>query len=177
MHPKNLHKDSYDFKALTNSNPPLKKFVFQNEYGTETINFADSEAVLQLNKALLKHHYKVDNWSIPKNYLCPPIPGRADYIHHLYDLLSQEKIEGEVKGIDIGVGANVIYPILASRIYGWKMLGTDIESKSVKAAVGNVSANGNLAKHVEIKMQNDPGNIFEWWIRIGERFEIVGIFM
>ena len=168
MHPKNIHKDSYDFKALTESNPQLTKFVFLNEYDTETINFAESEAVLQLNKALLKHHYQVENWSIPKNYLCPPIPGRADYIHHIHDLLSEEKIEGKIKGIDIGVGANAIYPILASRIYDWKMLGTDIEEKSIKAARENISANKNLSENIEIKHQQDHGSIFKGMIQEGD---------
>mgnify|MGYP003149765477 CR=1 FL=1 len=131
MHPDNIHQDSYDFGALAESNPKLSEFVFQNKYGTQTINFADPEAVLQLNKSLLKFHYQVKNWNIPKHYLCPPIPGRADYIHHINDLLSEENIKGKIKGIDIGVGANAIYPILASRIYDWEMLGTDIEDKSV----------------------------------------------
>lgn len=168
MHPKNIHKDSYDFNVLTKSNTELSKFVFLNKYGTTTINFADPEAILQLNKALLKHHYQVENWSIPVNYLCPPIPGRADYIHHLNDLLSEENMEGRIKGIDIGVGANTIYPILASRIYNWRMLGTDIEKESVLAAQTNVGANSNLSGNIEIRHQEDHGSIFKGIIKEGE---------
>lgn len=170
MHPKNIHQAPYNFDALTKSNPELSKFVFLNKYDTETINFADAEAVLQLNKALLKFHYQVENWSIPKNYLCPPIPGRADYIHHLNDLLSEENIKGKIRGIDIGVGANAIYPILASRIYDWKMLGTDIEEKSVEAAKANIQANPNLAENIEIKHQKDRGSIFKGMINEGEYY-------
>ncbi|PTX42149.1 23S rRNA m(6)A-1618 methyltransferase [Christiangramia gaetbulicola] len=170
MHPENIHNGSYDFEALVQSNPELSKFVFLNKYGTQTINFADPDAVLELNKALLKHHYKVDNWSIPKNYLCPPIPGRADYIHHLSDLLSKENIKDQIKGIDIGVGANAIYPILANRIYGWKMLGTDIEKLSVEAAIANIQANPNLIEDIEIRHQDDRGSIFKGMIRPGEYY-------
>lgn len=170
MHPDNIHKDSYDFEALTESNPQLSEFVFQNKYGTQTINFADPEAVLQLNKALLKFHYQVENWKIPKHYLCPPIPGRADYIHHINELLSEENIKGKIKGIDIGVGANAIYPILASRMYDWKMLGTDIEEKSVAIAKANIEANPTLAKNIEIRHQEDRGSIFKGMIKKGEYY-------
>lgn len=168
MHPKNIHKDSYNFEDLVSSNPELSKYVFVNKYGTTTIDFANPEAVLQLNRALLKHHYQIENWSIPKNYLCPPIPGRADYIHHLADLLSEEKIDGQIKGIDIGVGANSIYPILANRIYGWKMLGTDIEKNSVEAARANIKANSNISENIEIRLQEDRGSIFKGMIQEGE---------
>ncbi len=168
MHPKNIHKDPYIFEDLVSSNPELSKFVFVNKYGTTTIEFANPEAVLQLNKALLKHHYQIENWNIPKNYLCPPIPGRADYIHHLEDLLSEEKIDGQIKGIDIGVGANAIYPILANRIYGWKMIGTDIEKISVEAAKANIQANSNISENIEIRLQEDGGNIFKGVIEDGE---------
>ncbi|WP_300436649.1 23S rRNA (adenine(1618)-N(6))-methyltransferase RlmF [Christiangramia sp.] len=161
MHPSNIHQAPYNFDALTQSNPELSNFVFLNKYGTETLNFADPEAVLQLNKALLNFHYQVESWSIPKNYLCPPIPGRADYIHHLNDLLSEENIQGEIKGIDIGVGANAIFPILASRIYNWKMIGTDIEKKSVEIARENVISDKKLSNNLSIVQQKDPGSIFK----------------
>ena len=41
-----------------------------------------------LNRAILMHHYGVKSWDIPAGYLCPPIPGRADYIHSVADLLA-----------------------------------------------------------------------------------------
>ena len=145
MHPNNLHSDSYDFDVLTESNPELSKFVFVNPYGNKSIDFANPEAVFQLNRALLNYYYQVKNWSIPENYLCPPIPGRADYIHHLADLLAEDQSLKNIKGIDIGVGANAIYPILASRIYKWKMLGTDIEENSIKVAKANIKANPELS--------------------------------
>ncbi|APG60243.1 23S rRNA (adenine(1618)-N(6))-methyltransferase RlmF [Christiangramia salexigens] len=171
MHPKNIHNQPYNFEALTGSNPELSKFVFTNQYGTRSIDFGDPVAVLQLNKALLNYHYQVQNWSIPKNYLCPPIPGRADYIHHLADLLAEEKQEEKVNGIDIGVGANVIYPILASRIYDWKMIGTDIEKTSIAEAKSNIKANPNLKENIEIRHQEDRGSIFKGVIQKGEYYQ------
>ena len=168
MHPDNPHRGQYDFDSLTTANPGLSDHVLLNKYGKQTIDFSNPEAVLQLNKALLKDHYKIENWSIPKNYLCPPIPGRADYIHHINDLLKTEQIEGKIKGIDIGVGANCIYPILANRTFAWEMVGTDIEKESVDAARNNIQANPILEDKIEIRYQEDRGSIFKGMIKMGE---------
>ncbi|HET6992111.1 MAG TPA: RlmF-related methyltransferase, partial [Bacteroidia bacterium] len=88
LHPRNPHRFRYDFKELIKSSPDLKSFVFVNEYKNETIDFADPEAVKALNRALLKYFYNIQDWDIPENYLCAPIPGRADYIHYAADLLA-----------------------------------------------------------------------------------------
>ena len=90
MHPKNIHNRPYDFKALISKHPKLEPYLFVNKYNTLTIDFSDKDAVLHLNKAILKQYYDIVDWNIPSGYLCPPIPGRADYIHHMADLLRSE---------------------------------------------------------------------------------------
>jgi 23S rRNA (adenine1618-N6)-methyltransferase len=55
-----------------------------------TINFSIPQAVKLLNKALLLHFYNVKDWDIPDANLCPPIPGRADYVHYIADLLAEQ---------------------------------------------------------------------------------------
>jgi len=122
LHPRNPHRFRYDFEKLILSFPELKEFVFINEHNVETIEFANPDAVKALNKALLISDYDIKNWDIPKNYLCPPIPGRADYIHYIADLLAESNNgiipEGEnVVGLDIGIGANCIYPIIGNETY------------------------------------------------------------
>ena len=77
LHPRNRHRERYDFKSLISTCPELAPFVARNRYNDDTIDFANPKAVLLLNKALLKHFYGIENWNIPPNYLCPPIPGRA----------------------------------------------------------------------------------------------------
>ena len=171
MHTNNLHNQSYDFDVLINTNPDLAPFVFINEHGTQTVNFSSSEAVLQLNKALLKQHYDVSNWSIPQHYLCPPIPGRADYIHYLADLLSEEEITTPIKGLDIGVGANCIYPILGAQIYNWNMVGTDIDENAIISAKNNIKNSDKLKRHIEIRHQYNNANIFEGIISEKEYFD------
>lgn len=161
MHPKNIHQESYQFDELIKSHQQLAKYVFTNTYQAKTIDFSNSEAVLHLNKALLIHHYKLTDWNIPDGYLCPPIPGRADYIHHISDLLAEDNITTNIQGLDIGVGANCIYPILGCRIYNWKMVGSDINETAVKSAKANINATPDLKEHIDIRHQNDPSNIFK----------------
>ena len=89
LHPRNPHRFRYDFEQLISVCPDLKSFVFINEHNPETsgetIDFANPDAVKNLNKAILISNYDIQNWDIPANYLCPPIPGRADYIHYIAD--------------------------------------------------------------------------------------------
>ena len=143
LHPRNKHRERYDFKQLIDSCPELGQFVKLNNYKDESIDFFNPEAVKMLNKALLKHYYGIDNWDIPKNYLCPPIPGRADYIHHIADLLGSNNSEfqrnkiptgNKIKCLDIGVGANCVYPIIGNKEYGWSFVGTDIDPVSIESA-------------------------------------------
>ncbi|RTY85461.1 DUF890 domain-containing protein, partial [Staphylococcus aureus] len=88
LHVRNLHRSRYDFPQLIKTCPELAPFVRLNPYNDLSIDFSDPQAVKMLNKALLKHFYGIQYWDIPQDFLCPPIPGRADYIHYLADLLS-----------------------------------------------------------------------------------------
>ncbi|MFT4697125.1 MAG: 23S rRNA (adenine1618-N6)-methyltransferase [Flavobacteriaceae bacterium] len=170
MHPNNKHNDSYSFPELIKCNAELAPYAFENDYGVTTIDFSDNKAVLQLNKALLKLHYGVSEWNIPNNYLCPPIPGRVDYIHYIADLLASEGIDTAIKGLDIGVGANCIYPILASQLYDWKMVGVDSNETAVSSAKANIAVSEGLKKNIEIRHQENNANIFEGIIQKDEFF-------
>ena len=146
-------------------------FVFVNEHDTQTIDFAAPKAVLALNKAILKQAYGLAEWNIPEGYLCPPIPGRADYIHHIASILDEEGFKGGIKGLDIGVGANCIYPLLGASIYKWQMIGCDINTEAVAAAQKNVSDNQQLSKTIKIRQQTDNSKLFTGIIQPGEYFQ------
>lgn len=165
LHPRNLHRNSYDFEQLISCVPELKHYVFVNPYGNQTINFSIPKAVKLLNKALLQHFYAVKNWNIPDQNLCPPIPGRADYIHYLADLLTENSKEISkglsVKGLDIGTGANLVYPLIAHQSYGWQMLGTDINKKSLENAQKILDENPDFSSHIQLKFQPDSNFIFK----------------
>ena len=173
LHPRNRHRERYDFPRLIQSCPDLASFVAPNAYGDVSIDFGDPEAVKTLNRALLAHFYGIQGWDIPPGYLCPPIPGRADYVHHLADLLATNNAGSIPRGssvvaLDIGVGANGIYPILGNREYGWSFLGSDIDQGALVSAQRILDANPDLGKAIELRLQRDPARIFGGILKAGE---------
>lgn len=177
LHPRNKHRERYDFKELIATCPDLSQFVKLNIYDDESIDFFNPEAVRMLNTALLKHFYGIGNWNIPADYLCPPIPGRADYIHYMADLLGSSNygkvpIGSKIKCLDIGVGANCVYPIIGSTEYGWSFVGTDIDSVAIESASEIVDSNSSLKGKIEFRLQNNPKDIFYGIIQHDEIFDI-----
>jgi 23S rRNA (adenine1618-N6)-methyltransferase len=166
LHPRNPHRFRYDFEKLTASYPELISFVFVNEHEIESIDFANPEAVKALNKSLLISEYDIQNWDLPKNYLCPPIPGRADYIHYIADLLAESNDgiipENEnVVGLDIGIGANCIYPIIGNHSYHWSFVGTDIDENAMQNCKKIISENPKLIDAISLQLQVEPRFIFK----------------
>jgi len=177
LHPRNKHRERYDFKLLCRTSPELTSFVKLNPYGDESIDFFDPDAVKMLNKALLKQYYKIENWVIPSNYLCPPIPGRADYIHYVADLLGlcdQGKIPigNKIKCLDIGIGANCVYPIIGNHEYGWSFVGSDIDPSALKSVHKIIEDNPFLKGRIEPRLQSNPKNIFRGIIQKDDLFDL-----
>ncbi len=165
LHPRNLHNNRYDFKELIKTKLELQEFVKPNKYGDLSIDFADPQAVISLNKALLAHFYGIKDYTIPEGYLCPPIPGRVDYIHHIADLLAISNNGvipkgNTVKGLDVGIGANGIYAIIGASVYDWDFVGSDIEIESIKSVENIVNSNESLKGKIECKLQLNSQNIF-----------------
>lgn len=168
MHPRNRHQSRYDLKLLAKNTPELQSFIFINQYGIETIDFADAVAVRALNKALLKTYYNVQFWELPDSFLCPPIPGRADYIHAAADLFKNPK---KLRVLDIGVGANCIYPLIGVKEYDWSFVGTDVNKKALKNAELIVEKN-KLRSKIELRHQRDKTKIFTHMIKKDEQFDL-----
>jgi len=174
-HARNLHKDSYPLTQLVQCYPALLPHVLIKPDGGKTIDFANPNGVKALNAALLSHYYQVQVWDVPAGYLCPPVPGRADYIHYLADLLAKDN-QGlvpkgnTIKGLDIGTGANVIYPIIATRSYGWQMVGTDIDAVSIKSGNTIIASNSVLISQINVRQQREPQHIFTGVVKPDEHF-------
>lgn len=166
LHPRNPHRSAYDFTALIAACPALAPFVAVNAYQNQSIDFANPVAVKLLNQALLASFYDIQHWDIPANYLCPPIPGRADYVHYIADLLASVN-DGEIpkgkviKGLDIGIGANCVYPIIGRKEYGWSFIGSDIDAQAIKSANNIIRANPLLNNAVTCRLQNATTHFFE----------------
>ena len=177
LHPRNHHRARYDFPQLVQTSPALAPFVQRTKFGDASINFADPAAVKALNQALLRHFYGIGSWDVPAGYLCPPIPGRADYLHYLADLLADGN-HGEVprgsavRVLDVGVGANCIYPIIGHQEYGWHFVGSDTDPVALRAAQQIVAANPALAGAVECRLQPNKSHVFIGIIQPGEVFDL-----
>lgn len=175
LHPRNQHRLGYDFDSLLKILPELNNFVGINEHQIQTLDFSNPEAVKALNKALLLANYDIQYWEIPSTFLCPPIPGRVDYIHYLADLLAQSNNgvipKGEsVQGLDIGVGANCIYPILGNAVYGWSFVGTDIDEKAIQNCKKIIEKNPKLIDAISLQLQTEPRFIFKNIIETEDKF-------
>lgn len=177
LHPRNRHKGRYDFPALLKVSPELGAFVITNPYGKPSIDFANPAAVKVFNRALLRQYYGITHWDIPEGYLCPPIPGRADYLHNLADLLASDNAgqipRGEqVRALDIGVGANCIYPLIGHCEYGWHFLGADIAAAALDSARAIVDGNAQLSGAIELRLQENVEQIFAGLLRSDERVDL-----
>jgi 23S rRNA (adenine1618-N6)-methyltransferase len=177
LHQRNKHRQSYDFKTLCSTNPDLLQFVFVNKYNVETIDFSNPNAVKTLNKALLQHYYNIKYWEIPNNYLCPPIPGRADYIHNIADLLANINggkipMGNKILCLDIGTGANCIYPILGNSEYAWSFIASDIDVVALQSAKKIVESNLSLRGKIELKLQKNKSSFFHGIINIDDFVDI-----
>ncbi len=185
LHPRSAHRLGYDFEVLIQSNPELQKYVFINEHqldssnskqAKQTIDFSNPDAVVALNKALLIYFYALSNWDIPKDYLCPPIPGRADYIHTIADLLSSTNngeipVGENIEGLDIGIGANCIYPILGNAIYGWSFVGSDIDENAIQNCKKIIEQNPKLIDSISLQLQVESRFIFKNIMLPEDRFD------
>jgi len=164
LHVRSKHRGSYQFQELIKVCPTLNQFVYVNDHGHESIDFFNPEAVKTLNQALLKYHYKI-NWDLPEGYLCPPVPGRADYIHYIADLLGSEQKSIIPKGkkvqcLEIGVGANCIYPLIGSRVYNWRFIGSEIDPDAISYAQKIIEQNPELKHKIKLRKQTEAKHIF-----------------
>jgi 23S rRNA (adenine1618-N6)-methyltransferase len=176
LHPRNRHPGRYDFPQLIAACPELAAFQITNPHGKPSIDFANPAAVRVFNRALLKSLYGIQHWTIAEGYLCPPIPGRADYLHGLADLLATDTNGMIPRGtsirvLDVGTGANCIYPLLGHSDYGWRFLGSDIDATALQCAQANVTDN-QLQQAIELRLQTQRGQIFAGLLKEDERFDL-----
>lgn len=177
LHPRNKNRERYDLTALTQALPELANYITTNKYGNDSVDFTNPIAVKMLNKAILYHYYDIQYWEFPDKNLCPPIPGRADYIHHMADLLAEHNAGipptgDRISCLDIGVGANCIYPIIGVTQYQWRFIGTDIDSKSIASAKQIALQNDALKTKVSCRLQTNSKQLFKGIIAPEEKIDL-----
>jgi len=172
LHPRSFHNQPYNFQELILKVPELKSFIVKNREGMDTLQFANPKAVYLLNKALLLHFYDLSYWDIPNQNLVPPIPGRADYMHYLADLLKVDTSQ-KVNVLDIGTGASLVYPLIGSSVYNWNFVATDIEPKSIEVAQEIIDKNPHLTSKITLRVQSDNKKILLGIINKEDYFDTV----
>ena len=165
MHPRNRYSGKHDFKELIRREPRLERYLLTTPAGESSLDFSAREALLLLNRALLRRDYNLAFWDLPEGHLIPPIPGRLDYIHTLADLIGPD-----ARVLDVGTGASLIYPILGAMEYGWRFVATDIDPRSIRIASAIATMNDGLRGRIEVRRQSDPQAIFQHVIRPQESF-------
>jgi 23S rRNA (adenine1618-N6)-methyltransferase len=174
MHAQNPYSDRYDLKRFVTHHSKLKNHIVLNLSGEETIDFSNSTAVYELNKAMLLADFNVEKYELPMGYLIPPIPGRLDYLLHLQEfILEKFNIDKNTKlrGLDIGTGANGIYCVLGSQHFNWTMVGSECDTKAVEIANANIQHTKTLKENIEIRHQENKSFLFKNMIHSDEHFD------
>ena len=169
LHPKNKNREQYKIEELLLVIPELKDHIKKNKLGEDSIHFSDPVAIKLLNKALLSHYYGIQKWEFPDTNLCPPIPGRADYIHYMSDLLNNND---NITCLDIGVGASCIYPILGVSEYNWSFIASEVNTEAITIAKKIIKDNPSLKGKVKFRIQKDENNIFKGIIKPKDKIDL-----
>ena len=154
-----------DFLTLIKEFPELKKYKLkQNEDNEDEFQFdwSNNELSLLMDKSILNYYFNIKYYDIPKGFLIPPIPSRINYINLINSIITKLINDIDIKniiGIDIGTGANIIYPILGYSIYKWKFICTEINKEAFNNAKLILQKN-NLENNINIIKQNNKDNIF-----------------
>lgn len=177
LHKRNKNRDRYNLEELIKVVPELGEHIIPNKLGEDSVDFSSPIAVKLLNKGLLFNNYNLKYWEFSDQNLTPPIPGRADYIHVVADLLMENNFgklpDGKnITVIDVGVGASCIYPIIGVNEYNWNFIASDIDADSLSSAENIVSKNPMLKGKVTCKLQTNSNDIFYGILRKDEKVDI-----
>ena len=129
-----------------------------------------------MNKAILLADFKLENYDLPIGYLIPPIPGRLDYLLHIRDFISEKfntSQNQQLRGLDIGTGANGIYCILGAQYFNWKMIGIDSDEKAIEIANNNIQRNDELKNKVKLYHQENKSFLFKNIIKSCDLFDFI----
>ncbi|XP_065187186.1 RNA N6-adenosine-methyltransferase mettl16-like [Sycon ciliatum] len=116
-------------------------------HGGKRINFKSEQFQRELTRALLEVDFGLQV-ELPHDRLVPAVPQRLNYLHWVEDLVTGgDDAAGHiprgstVRGVDIGTGASAIFSLLASKLNGWSMVATEVDSTSIDYALANVKRN------------------------------------
>ena len=151
-----------DFLILIKEFPELKKYIIKKDQndleGEFSFDWSNKNLSLLITKSILNYYFNIKYYHVPKGFLIPPIPSRINYLNLIQSLINDIK-EENIIGIDIGTGANIIYPILGNSIYNFKFVCSEINNEAYNNAK-IILQNNNLEKNINLIKQNNKNNIF-----------------
>lgn len=176
MHSKNPYAARYDLTRLAKAHSELQQHIVLNPKGEQTIDFSDALAVLALNKAMLIADFGLTDYTLPKGYLIPPVPGRLEYLLHVHDfLIAQFGVNetSQLHGFDLGAGANGIYCILGAQHFNFKMTGAESDAQAITIAKANLKHTKDLDKKIDYRHQENKSALLNGIIKPGETFDFM----
>ena len=127
------------------------------------VDFRSPAASAAVTRALLLRDYGIA-WGPRPGALIPPVPQRRaylDWVRQLLGLCPPPKSPGDatsscpVRGLDIGCGASLIFPLLGAAGFGWSWVATESDPGNRIWAKKTAACNPSLA--IEIRETKPPG--------------------
>jgi len=161
--PLSMQELTTDFSKLAQKYPPLHSFLKSRNKDNGgyrcSLDFRDPLALQTLSAAILSSDFGVNDWALPADRLCPPIPSRFEYLCWISQLLelpigSSTESSGTtpqsvpstatkvITGLDIGTGCSCVYPLLGASAFGWHFLASDVDATAYTWATRNVQKAG-----------------------------------
>lgn len=152
----------------------------EEEESPYSLKLFDPKSRLFFARLMLKKYFDVQKYPLPLGYLIPNVSGRFYSLILLKKLIEKKEAEQLQSGnsiisktqvealffereekrvhkngqkrriIDLGVGANCIFPLLAAKAFDWKVLGFEKNEKSYKIAQEIITSN-NLEKEITLE--------------------------
>ena len=151
-------EDWIDFSALARTDARLGACVrwrtdADGREARATVDFSSWTHARALTGAILSSAHGVVGWDVPEGHLVPAETNRRRYVEWVEKLLrlSSPRGEGGVRGLDVGTGASVIYPLLGAATRGWRFVGTDVTDEALTCARENLRRNPRLEALIEIR--------------------------
>ena len=160
-----------DFVRLARLYPAFAPFVQSTGSGRRaTVDFHNPAAITALTRILLLHDFQL-TFELPPQHLCPPVPQRLAVLYWVDDILSEQRQQQHWpyqspaatsaparRGIDVGCGASVIFPLLAVRSFGWQFVATEVDPAAITAAAHNIAVN-QLQHAIQLRVVADRRQI------------------
>jgi 23S rRNA (adenine1618-N6)-methyltransferase len=73
--------------------------------------------------------------------------------------------------LDIGTGANLIYPLIGAHEYGWRFTGSEINPQAFASAQAIINGNPGLTRQIRLRRQKESQAIFHGIIHKNETYD------